>query len=595
MNLNIVSAQRLLLVFVALAAAGCTAGRAPQSPAASEPPAAPVASPPAGSATTGPAAPATAPAAEPKVPVYSSATEEQRLFAEKIRREGPQPPDGVWLEDEAGRKYFVTEVPRYEGHYRWLDEERTRIRLREGPFLVESYDEDVFRVRIYGVESLDEGTAPAQRRAAVDPVAVEASYEFSTPAADRFRFEPFDRGLPRSGQWRNGLALADMNGDGHLDVVHGPARKGRPAPTIWLGDGAGNWRPWAAARFAEAPYDYGDVAVADFNGDGHLDMALAVHLRGLIVLVGDGRGGFTRWDQGLPLRLSEAEATEFSSRALEVADWNGDGRPDLVVLGEGGALALSPDAKGRRGFIQGGEGLRVFLNRGDGSWESAPGIESKNWGTAIALSDLDGDGRPDALLGTARQGFRDLLLLSGDEGSWAAAELPTLRVRSIVGGVAIGEFGSGTGQDLAVAYTTREADRWRTGIDLSLRQADGSWVRRTLWNEAGRDQLRTLAAGDIDGDGLADLVAAGDEGRILVFLQEEGGEWRLEESPDLAPHERCTAFSANLADLDGRPGAELVVGFAGDPGMRGGIVPEASGCPSSGAIKAWRPVPAPRG
>ena len=579
-----VPVQRLLLLVLLLTAAGCAAARSPEA----DP----------GTAATAPATSAPAakeePAAEPPARVFSSASEEQKRFAEQIRREGPQPPDGVWLLDEAGRKYFVTEVPRYEGHYRWLDEEQTRIRLREGPFIVESYDDEVFRLRIYSVDALDDGTAPAARPV-VDAAAVAATYRFEAATGDALRFEPFDRGLPRSGQWRNGLALADMNGDGHLDIVHGPARKGRPEPAIWLGDGSGTWRPWAAARFEAAPYDYGDVAVADFDGDGHLDLALAVHLRGLVVLVGDGQGQFRRWDKGLPLRASEAEATEFSSRALSVADWDGDGRPDLVALGEGGALALSPDARGRRGFIPGGEGLRVFRNEGDGSWTAAEVAETRNWGSALAVADLNGDGRPDVLMGTSRQGFRELLLLSGEDGRPTAAELPTLRPRATVGGVATGDFGGGSGHDVAVAYIAREAKSWRTGIDLSLRQPDGSWERRTLWNEEGRNQLRTLTAADLDGDGRLDLVAGGDEGRILLFLQGEQGEWRREESAELTPHEGCTAFSVNVADLDGRSGADLVVGFAGEPGMSGGMIPEPSTCPSSGAIRVWRAASVPRG
>lgn len=584
MNVKIVSAERLLLALLVLSAAGCAAGRAPESAA---PPAA--SAPPAAAAEPQPTASAPAPR------TFSSATEEQRLFAEKIRREGVQPPDGVWLKDEEGRRYFVTEVPRFEGHYRWLDEGRTRLRLREGPFIVDSYDEDVFRLRIYALEELGGAPVPPPAKDEIGE-AEAAAYRFETAAVDGLRFEPFDRGLPRSGQWRNGLALADMNGDGHLDIVHGPARKGRPAPTIWLGDGAGTWRPWAAARFEEAPYDYGDVAVADFDGDGHLDMAFAVHLRGLIVLVGDGQGGFRRWDRGLPLRQSEAEATEFSSRALEAVDWNGDGRPDLAVMGEGGAIALSPDVRGRRGYIPGGEGFRVFLNGGDGSWTDAAVSETSNWGTAAAVADLDGDGRLDVLMGTGRLGDRHLLLLSGHGEKLVSVELPTLRSRAIVGGVAVGEFGGGAGRDLAVAYVARGAGSWRTGVDLALAQPDGTWVRKALWNEVGKDQLRTLAAGDVDGDGRLDLVAGGDEGRVLVFLQDGGaGVWRREESPELAPHERCTVFSVNLADLDGRPGAELVIGFAGEPGMRGGVIPEASGCPSSGAIRAWRAAPAPRG
>src|SRR5258707_1200039 len=38
-------------------------------------------------------------------------------------------------------------------------------------------------------------------------------------------FQPFGAGLPTSGQWREGFRLADLNGDGQLDLVHGPARK----------------------------------------------------------------------------------------------------------------------------------------------------------------------------------------------------------------------------------------------------------------------------------------------------------------------------------------------------------------------------------
>ncbi|MCZ7649636.1 MAG: hypothetical protein M5U13_00135 [Thermoanaerobaculia bacterium] len=81
MNVKIVSAERLLLALLVLSAAGCAAGRAPESAA---PPAA--SAPPAAAAEPQPTASAPAPR------TFSSATEEQRLFAEKIRREGVQPP-----------------------------------------------------------------------------------------------------------------------------------------------------------------------------------------------------------------------------------------------------------------------------------------------------------------------------------------------------------------------------------------------------------------------------------------------------------------------------------------------------------------------
>src|SRR5262245_42878837 len=95
----------------------------------------------------------------------------------------------------------------------------------------------------------------------------ERSSAVETAALRSLVFEPFGRGLPTRGQWRNGFAVADMNGDGHPDIVHGPPRKVRGGPVVFLGDGRGGWTVWKDARFPAAPYDYGTAAVADFNGD----------------------------------------------------------------------------------------------------------------------------------------------------------------------------------------------------------------------------------------------------------------------------------------------------------------------------------------
>ena len=72
-------------------------------------------------------------------------------------------------------------------------------------------------------------------------------------------------------------------------------------PNIFLGDGRGHWRRWSEARYPDLPYDYGDAAVADFNGDGHMDVAFGIHLRGMLALVGDGGGGFEPWSSGIAI------------------------------------------------------------------------------------------------------------------------------------------------------------------------------------------------------------------------------------------------------------------------------------------------------
>src|SRR4051794_31137152 len=81
-------------------------------------------------------------------------------------------------------------------------------------------------------------------------------------------------GLPHKGQWRHGFALADMNGDGRADIGFGPARKGTRSPAIFLGEPQA-WKLWREAEYPSAAYDYGAAASADFDGDGHADLALA--------------------------------------------------------------------------------------------------------------------------------------------------------------------------------------------------------------------------------------------------------------------------------------------------------------------------------
>jgi hypothetical protein len=52
-----------------------------------------------------------------------------------------------------------------------------------------------------------------------DKAKIAASYALDLKTSSTMKFEPFDEGLPRSGQWRYGFELVDMNGDGHLDIV----------------------------------------------------------------------------------------------------------------------------------------------------------------------------------------------------------------------------------------------------------------------------------------------------------------------------------------------------------------------------------------
>ncbi len=425
---------------------------------------------------------------------------------------------------------------------------------------------------------------------------VAATYAPAGGSDDRIRLAPFDEGLPRTGQWRQGFDVADMNGDGHLDVVFGPSRKGRPTPNIFLGDGQGQWRLWSEARYPDQPYDYGDAAVADFNGDGHMDVAFGFHLRGMLALVGDGAGGFEVWSEGLDLEKPGAgdAATAFSSRAVEALDWNRDGRPDLLALGEGPKGVEMVPGKEQGQMINTARSFSLFVNNGDGSW-TRQGIEdlAGDFGDDFALGDFDRDGRQDLAIASRRRGNRHILRLSstGQDGLLSAYPVEPLRAQASLTAVAAADLDGDGFEELLLAYVNRELGVWRTGIDLYRGSATDGWQRQVVTARETRVGVWDMSVGELDGDGRPDLVAVTGEGETWVFLGGPESTFVQEASPELPARVRgCRGSEVRLVDLDGDGRDEVLAAFAGEPTGPTGLpgVVAAPGCPGQGRIAAWR-------
>ncbi len=374
-------------------------------------------------------------------------------------------------------------------------------------------------------------------------------------------------GLPDTGQWRNGFDLADVDGDGNLDLIHGPPRKSRRPPVIFRGLGDGRFSAVGPPRFADLPLDYGDAAAADFDGDGRVDLAFAVHLGGVTALLADADGDFPAASPGLEL-LPPGEA-DFSSREIEAADWDGDGRIDLIALGEGPA----------RGTAHPRRGLAVFLNRETG-WMPVPAPDELSFGDSLALGDLDGDGRMDALIASRRLGDPAVLRLQQKDGSWTVTELETIRPKSYSPAVAVTELDEGKVVEFALSWVQLAGDEWRSGVDLYKKLPQG-WQRTELYAEDGAQEIRALVAGDADQDGRRDLVTGNDGGEIRLFLGQPDGSLRAVIDRALAEAgDGCAAYDAHLEDIDadGRP--ELLLSFANEP--------RDEECSGGGSLQAWR-------
>jgi hypothetical protein len=374
-----------------------------------------------------------------------------------------------------------------------------------------------------------------------------------------------------------------VDGDGHLDIVFGPARKSRRAPVVFRGDGAGRWTVWQEARFPNLPYDYGDAAAGDLNGDGKVDVVLASHLRGIVALLGDGKGTFTEWSKGIEFAMPGGNAKPaFTSRAIELADWNRDGRLDVVAIGEGPVLM----AGARRAEVGGGSrGITIYLNGGDGTWSKRTQVGSGSFGNTLAVADVNGDGLLDVVASSERRGFRGILNLGRADGSWQETEIAELRPDGLMEAVATADFDRDGKLDIAVGYVNAELGIDRRGIDVLLNRG-ATWQRVTLLAEESRDRVNALATGDLNGDGNADLLGVDDSGDVHVFTGDGRGGFARQGLAQPALSEKCAGYGLATAKITGRSADDIVASFAdeSDDLLAGG-----PGCPSQGSLKSFTP------
>jgi hypothetical protein len=522
-------------------------------------------------------APATAPAAEKTVPADP-------------KESGPQPPDGKWLIDKEGRQYFVGKLAK--AGMRFMRKNDKQVRTAWGIDIdVVKEDEQFFYYKVYRGQGQGPSASPAAPTAE-DLKKIAATYQVDTPESQRLKLVPFNKGLPTSGQWRDGFDIADMNGDGHPDIVHSPARKTLTPPVIFLGDGKGSWRRWSEAKYPALPYDYGDAAVGDFNGDGHPDIALGVHLRGLMAIQSDGKNGFTDISKGLDFHMAGNGREEgYSSRTLAVTDWNGDGRPDIVAVGEGPRLNLMGRDQARPTQNTEAYGVVVYLNQGNGTWlRKDQGTSSREiFSDTLAIGDFNGDHRKDFATGTSIQGRKSLVNLGRADGGWTSVDVPEVRNGAYVRSVDAVDLNGDGLDDLVVGYLSYEGEAWHSGIDVFYSQKDGTWKRRGLVALDKRLEISAVGHGDLDGDGKVDLVALTADGDTWVFLGDGHGFFTRETATGIPAFAgACAGYHVRLVDLDGDGKDEIVADFAGESSP----MFDPDRCASGGGIEAWHVAPA---
>ncbi len=198
------------------------------------------------------------------------------------------------------------------------------------------------------------------------------------------------------------IVAADVNEDGKMDLVVtncGCSEGfffGSGSVNILLGNGDGTVQ--AAGAYTTGPNPWW-VAVADVNGDRHLDLVVANscwcgHDASVSVLLGDGDGTFQA-----PVTYDSGGEDPFS---ITVGDVNGDGKPDVLV-GDSCESGCPTNYT-----------IGVLLGNGDGTFQPVEMFDSGFGGVlSIAVADINGDGRPDLLVTNALPGVGVLLNNTG--------------------------------------------------------------------------------------------------------------------------------------------------------------------------------------
>lgn len=351
--------------------------------------------------------------------------------------------------------------------------------------------------------------------------------------------------LGAGAEWRFNPLLIDINGDGHLDLV-ATARLQKPALHIWLNDGKGKFSPLQSTW---TDIGYAALAAGDINGDGFPDIVAASHFGGVQTLLGDGKGNFKEKTFHKPE----------GSVAAQLGDINGDGHLDLVLVGYEKS------------------GIEVYVGDGTGDWKLQTTLPKPRPGQtvpgrALLLQDLNHDGHLDLV--AAFQDWGVYIYYGDGRGGFTggAVDFHSAAPGREFQSLAAADINKDSHPDIILNGTFSEPGQ-PNGPDVYLGDGGGGWKQSSSGLKVLKFASAGIAVGDLDGDGILDIVAAGASATdspnpwgLFWFKGDGKGGWRLVPNSGLPTTGLPVVHSITLADVDHDGCAEIIVLCGGNRG-----------------------------
>lgn len=303
------------------------------------------------------------------------------------------------------------------------------------------------------------------------------------------------------------LLLRDVNGDGRLDIVvvnglrnridvleqRKPGEKAVPEETSEANELPTDWR--LRHRKIPASRAPASLEVKDVDGDGRADLVYLGDPAGLYIEYQSGDGGFGRRRE-----FDNADAQQ-NSWMLDVGDINSDQRNDVVFLGK--------------------ENLYIAYQRDDGRLEDPRRYRLAESGASLLrIVDIDGDGRNDITFQSEDKQFPVRVRFQAKSGRIGAERRFSIDPPR---GVSFANLDKKPGEEMLII--SEPTDRLLLyGLAPAERgDAPTSKLVAFPFEKSGASQLNDLAVADVDGDGRSDVVVSDpDAARLLLYRHAEG-------------------------------------------------------------------------